>query len=327
MTPLELHPGGKLIHNYWVYDDTLGTGVWAHRDVSARAGEFLFAGLTIRSGVTFADVFTLLSVSPVLLTVFRQDYAMELCVEAQKGLKERPGEPWERIETIELYRVWSVHTGTREYEGVGQLYLHGLGPLLAENIEEHGHIVHKQGDRITWGLTLTPVRELLNLPITLRAVIPLCENDLDAQQYGAELARVTYAGLTLGELIHTLLSEISFHGTPSQTQAVCDELHEQVDHLLDTCQEGNLSDKAQLTAEPSIFDDSRVYDYFFEAWRSCPAKQLSAAIRELDDNCPIEQGLQESIGEHIRVKNAYAQLPSRAFRKHLREWTEAHSPT
>jgi hypothetical protein len=78
MTNLFLQQGGKLSQKTEFPNITEEEKVWGYTDVSTRAHEFLFAELTLQEGVTLADLFNLMTADPLLLSIFRQDYANEL---------------------------------------------------------------------------------------------------------------------------------------------------------------------------------------------------------------------------------------------------------
>ena len=63
-------------------------------------------------------------------------------------------------------------------------------------------------------MSLTPLRELLVLPIRFNAEVIATEDDMDARAYGCEVSRLQHSAVTPGRVIHGLLSELSVHGGP-----------------------------------------------------------------------------------------------------------------
>ena len=66
---------------------------------------------------------------------------------------------------------------------------------------------------------MTSVRELLHLPIRLNSTVQICEDDVYAKRFGHALQTCFNHEITLGTLIHSLLWELSWHGTPEQRDA------------------------------------------------------------------------------------------------------------
>lgn len=144
-----------------------------------------------------------------------------MLVEARKGVAPDFKHAYspEGIEFLELYQCWHLNTATREYEAVHRLDFHGIGYELREDLD-HGHgCIYPAGTRIHWGVSLTPIRELLALPIRFNQVVSICENDLSAKKCAQELEKVQLTGINLGQILHGILWELSWYGGPeSQTQ-------------------------------------------------------------------------------------------------------------
>lgn len=182
MSELQLTAGLRLVRKSWIYDEDKGIGEWVSTDVTDRAFEYLFQELVIDPDVTLADVFGLVMDDPILQAVFRQDFVAELCAEVRKGPVAKEGEPWQKIEYLELYQLWNHDTSTGTYEEVGRHRLHGVGVVQQADIFEHGYLAYKNGERTKWGISLTPVRELLHLPVRVNNEVLICEADMDAKQ-------------------------------------------------------------------------------------------------------------------------------------------------
>ena len=127
MDELQLFPDPRLVCNSWVYDRDEGIGEWASTNVTDRAVEYLFQELAIDPDVTLADVFALVTDEPIMQVVFRQEFVAELCEEVRKGPVVKEGEPWQKVEFLELYQLWNHDTSTGTFEEVGRHFLHGVG--------------------------------------------------------------------------------------------------------------------------------------------------------------------------------------------------------
>jgi hypothetical protein len=178
--------------------------------------------------VTLADVFRLVMDEPIMQAVFRQDFVAELCAEVRKGPVTKAEDAWQRIEYLELYQLWHYDTSTATYEEVGRYHLHGVGVVQEADIFEHGHIAHKKGERTKWSISLSPVRELLHLPVRVNHEVLICEADIDAKQYAKTLQTVKSGRITLGSFIREVLWELSWHGAPADSEKVIQGLKDQM---------------------------------------------------------------------------------------------------
>jgi len=314
MTELKLFPGPHLERRKWVADQASDTGQWKWQDVSEQAHEFLYRDVEVAPDVTLADIFALVGSNPILRAVYRQEFVDELCAEAAKGPAVPTDQLWERLEYLELYQVWTLDSATQEFEGAGRFNLHGVGGVQEADIVEHGHVMHKKNERIEWGVSLTPVRQLLHLPVRVRAQVLVCEEDMDSCNYGKTIQKVINCQITLGRFIQATLWELR------------EDLLEQVAEV-----------KAGLTesrAHDDIFESlgfpsrSSVYDQFFDSWSSVSAHELDQALRRLTDAQPVQQGLSEAFEDRVKVKPEFAALAAREFRKLVRlRLSKALKPT
>src|ERR1035437_4467510 len=103
-----LKPGPQLIASRWHYDHDKEEGCDIESDVTDHAAEFLFTDIALDKDVTVRDIFFLLSRNPVLLQVFRRDWAAEMVADA---LQKRPVEAGDAsvdvsdVEYLEIYNA------------------------------------------------------------------------------------------------------------------------------------------------------------------------------------------------------------------------------
>jgi len=158
-------------------------------DVGERAIEFLFEPVTLDERLTLGDAFRLLESCPPLQQVFRREFASELCAEARKGplTQSRGSDPEEvaGIEYLELQWSWHLDTSSSAYSDVHRLDLRGVGHILEADASDYGV---NAGGRIRWSVSLTPLRELLDLPLRFRDDFDVTEDDIDAKAYGHTIA-------------------------------------------------------------------------------------------------------------------------------------------
>lgn len=226
MQHLVLRPGPQLVlRAFRPEPDDLASRP-KERDVTDRAHEFLFEPITLHPNTTLAEVFDLMETSPLLKCVYRPAFVEELCAEASKG--PTPGArqpPNERIEFLELHAAWGLDKHTQTYCGTTRLRLHGMGPVLQQDRPQDRK---RKGERIEWGVSLTPLRELLALPVRVNHGLRIIEDDEAAQAWMQEIGHAQVEEVTLGQVLEGLLWELSFHGGPVEQEAVAEDLRQRV---------------------------------------------------------------------------------------------------
>lgn len=317
MSELQFFPGPRLVRKAWVYDDDAGTGEWISTDVTDRAHEFLFREVVSDPGVTLADVFRLVMDNPTMQSVFRQEFVSELCAEVRQGPVAKAEEAWEQIEYLELYQLWNQDTSINAYQGVGRFHLHGMGIVQEADIFEHGHLAHKKGERIKWGVSLSPIRELLHLPVRIQSEVLICEDDLDAKMYGHTLQVGKSENITLGNLIREILWELSWHGAPEDSEKVSQGLKDQIAELD--------AGTAKTTSHEDVFESlgfvstKVVYAQFFIGSEDLDQGAVYRALHDLEDAELAHVGLQRLMDGRLQVRPDFAALTGRELRKAVRE--------
>lgn len=311
---ITLHSGPRLIYKRRDLDDD-------PMDVTDRACEFLYSQMKLADDVTLMDIFKLVD-HPVLRTVFRGDYVNELLTEAALGPLIKDELPYEKIECLELNQFWHHDNATSEFTSVGRFGVTGKGIELPEDVIEHGIVLYKKGERINWSVSMTSIRELLHLPVQLNSRVQICEGDVYAKRFSKVNQTGVNHQITLGTLIHSILWELSWHGTPVQRDARKDELLESK-VALDT-------GTAKTVPYEDVFEalgdlpKSKVYPLFFEDVGSHAIKSIEDAIRELEDGESAQFGLDQAFGGALVLKQEYADITGRELRVEI---SEARSPT
>lgn len=227
---LRLCPAGRLEHVRWVYDEEAEQGQYVARDVTDQALAYLFEPVTLADGVVVRDLFLLCRDQPELQAVLQRDWCSEYVAAAFAQPEPpiaQPGEP-EAMEYVEVYQLWTFDSKTKEYGGLERWDLHGIGyPMPADDPA----IGVKAGARVNYGLSLMPPHEMLGYPLRIRREVKVCEDNSAAKNYGAVLDTVLVPPPTLGDLLHSVFWEISFHGGPEDTEAFAVELQRRVDSI------------------------------------------------------------------------------------------------
>ena len=312
MQHLILRPGPQLvIRAFRPEPDDTGNRL-KEVDVTGRAHEHLFEFVTVHAGTTLADIFRLMEASPLLQKVYRRDFAEELRAEARKVSTEPSASEQaalEGIEFLELYQEWGLDTSTSEYSGMQRLHLHGIGHELAEDLPEERR---KKGERIEWSVSLTPLRELLSLPVRVKDEVRITEEDATAKAYMSEIRSARCADVTLGQVIHGLVWELSFHGGPQEQLEVSEDLKRQVAEVdAGTVEFVSADDDFEPLYKPGC-------DALFEELGGRSTRELAAAIRDIDDDQNAAAWLERVFDGAVVVKPHFRNRSGREFRKAFR---------
>jgi hypothetical protein len=315
---LNLSAGPKLVSRTWQEDRNTGEYGWAETDVTNSAHERLFESVTLADDVTLADIFGLMDASPVLKAVYLRDFSEPLCVEAAKGpLAFADEKPADALDYLEIYQHWALDTSTSTYEAVHQLSFHAIGVVQLDDYPEMGV---SKGERLSWGVSASSPRHLLHLPLRVNPEVRVSEDDVDAKAYGRELTTVRNPFVTLGQILHAILWELSYFGVstaegagevlPEEDSAAenvevatqCDLVMEEGDIM-----EGLMGDSDRAGAE-KLFDTIGTYR----------PHDIYRALRTLEDDENAATGLLAALGESVVLKSEYQTLLARALRKEFR---------
>lgn len=312
MQDLTLKPGPVLLARRWETDDEHENGRWHEENVTDRAHERLFDIVTLDAAVTLGDIFRLLDAGPLLRQIFRRDFADELCAEARKGAVAEnapdPSSP-ESIEYLELYQVWLLDTSTSVYTSTRRLQLHGVGCELTRDAPDYGR---SKCERIHWSVSLTPLRELLSLPLRVNPEVRLMEDDINAKAFGDEVARGRHPDVTLGQVIDGVVWELSFHGGPQERAEFRDELNQQVAAVK--------AGTATLVSGDDIFQklDRPGCETMFDSLGGETPRDIGNALRKIDDDENAATWFDKTFGGAVVVKPQFRDRTGREFRKAFR---------
>jgi len=323
MYDLTLRPGPVLVYGF--PEHVNGKLLRRTAEVTDKASQFLFQPVRIEPGVTLADILRLFSVCPALLDNFRLQFAAQLCAEAAKGpLPEgegsEAGDP-QPLEVLELCWNWGLETHTAEYSSVSTLYLNGLGPVLsADDPNER----LKAGERVRWSVALMPVRELLHLPVVVRPDFEIQESDVYAKAYGRPVGLGRVCEVTLGQVLHGLLTELCFHGSPEDKAALTAELSAQVAEI--DAGTAELKDAEDVFKELG-FGDARVFEAMFESTGGLSRREVRWALGKVEDAEPVGPALEVKSGARVVVRPEFCDLGGREFRRRLSQLRPSEVPT
>jgi hypothetical protein len=260
-----------------------------------------------------SDLFRLLEANPVAQKVFRRDFADELCAGGRQGpVVKEVAEPLPEgggIEYLELYQQWSLDTNSNTYGMTQRLHLHGVGFELVDDVPGYHR---KKGERIHWSISLTPLRALLSLPLKVNAAVSIIEDDINAKAFGHVISRGNHPTVTLGQVIHGVLWELSFHGVPEQQTEFGDELNRSLAEVK--------AGTAELVSGDSFFDelDRPGCEALFDTLGGQTPREISRALSEIEDDENAAERLEAIFGRDVVVKAQFQAKTGREFRKAFR---------
>ena len=309
MDTLTLGPKGSLIRR----DFDRNADEPVVRNVAEDAVAYLFEPVDLHPDLTLWDILKLFDVCPELHAVFRRNWSVELCEEASKGPlpPQKSGNPADDagIEYLELYWAWALDTHSQTWRSVHGLELHGIGPVLEVDAKDYGV---KAGERIKWSVSLTPVRELLKLPLRLSEELNITEDDIDARGYGKAVMKGRCNEVLLGQIIQGILDDLCFHGGPEKTAEISDSLKAQMAEID--------AGTAKLTPADDLFDkwDRPGFSALFETLGDVRPAKVRHAMHSIDDDTPVGPVLDSAFDGKVVVKEAFRNRPGREFRKLFR---------
>lgn len=314
MEVLKLITGPKLIQTRWVYDDEAEVGAYEDFDVTADAHAYLFQPVVLDDSVTLNDIFALVAGNPILRAIERRNFIEEMLEEVSKGVNPsyKPGYDPEGIEYLELYQVWNFNSATSTYNIWSNLGFHGIGFELKEDLNNQGGFTYPAGERIHWGISCSNIRDLLALPVRYKAAIPVCEDNIDSKKFGDLLTTVNVPDICLGQVIHGVMWELSFHGGPKETAEVISSLKKQVDDI----KKGT----AKTSSFESLFEDSNraSCNALFDTIGDVPPYTVYKALRDFEDDAVVSFAFKEVFGDKVVVKAEFAPLTAIEFRPKFR---------
>jgi len=312
MLDLTFKAGGLLVAARWNYDEATETGTTELFDVSGNAASYLFDQVDVEDGVTLSDVFRVLAADPALQSIYKRSFAESICAEAAKGAQPWPDEnPAHELEYLELYHVLEFNSAEASYGPLDRWSMHGIGVELADDYPLMGK---GAGERIEWSIHMTPVRQLLALPLRLKGRTIVIETDRNTTRRRRAIKEVLAPHLTLGQLLHQVLHELSWYGTPEDQASLGQELADKLTKRADRT--ANHADEAD--ADPFEGLNQPPVSKMFDAIGTYTCRHVFFELQQLEDTANAAQGLTAVLGEDVVVKSEYRELTAYDFRKEFR---------
>jgi hypothetical protein len=200
-------------------------------DVTSAADYYLFEDCTLAANVTLRDVFRLLQAHETrTLPLLLGPWASQYTAEALGGR----GKPYsgkydpDGIEYLQLSKWLQVDRTSPwaqdrvEFGGVGF-------KLRAAHPDGWG-----KGKRIAWGVSGQSVQAIVNVPLRLASAYTVYDST-PGKHPSAEDDLTEYQGarFTLGQILHGVLWELTWHGSPEQRDARFAELKKRIAEIRD----------------------------------------------------------------------------------------------
>ena len=301
MTQLTLHPGPRLFRA--VNPDGASP---QDEDVTDRAVEFLFDRLELGPDVRLRDLFGLFERCPVLLQVYRRFYAQELCAEAALG----PATDDEKANLLhlELRQSWDYDSHTRTYAELRRFLMLGVGhpPQDDENIRPEADGL------LRYSMLGSPVRSMLDLPVRLDTNVRVFESDTYSCRSHQQISVVHSYDLTLGDLLQAMLWDMTWFGSPDDTEEVIEEMAE-LSKTPEAWSEGMTAD--EFTEHFHGNEYRHACQVLFESIGSFSAVEIDKVLRKIPDSLNARQWLNKTLGKQVRLRPAFRRLSGRELRQ------------
>lgn len=246
---LTIEKGGRLIKSRW--DRTIRG--YVDEDVTDSAAFHLFENTRLDKGVTLKDILLLMRANLDAFDIIIGNWIKEVVNEGLNGIPKLP-DRGEEIDYLELYfiitrvreyeeykdgpkepepgSIWEQmgHKRTGEFTGPMRLRVpawpdfHGVGKPLEKDAEPHEGF--KKGDRINWGVSLSPVCDLAHLPVILNQQICICDDSVNNDWNKDNTQIFEGCDYTLGQILYGITWELSWHGAPGSRDEVMGQLKE-----------------------------------------------------------------------------------------------------
>lgn len=221
---LALKPGPVLRARRLAAEDETAANGWVVEEVTDQAHEWLDEPVALDAAITLSDLLGLFSSSPLLQQIYRRFYAADFASEAAKGPSAlEDADPDDAIERLELRQYWSLDSATQVLEPLHRLTLQGIGVPQRRERPDMGLAA---GERIQWSVKGASLGSLLALPLCVAPQVVVSE--AGSKDYGRDLMEFLHPHVPLGQVLHSVLWELSFFGAPSERQAGVDDLAERL---------------------------------------------------------------------------------------------------
>lgn len=284
-------------------------------DVTAEAPCYLQEFVELE-GVCVRDIYKLVSRHTCLQEMLKHNFIKEFIHHIEQNPKSTAKvnveNPQASIEFIEIYRTayYDEELNRLDFDNIPSV--HGLSHILVKECEGF-----EPGSRINWSLSFTPVTDVLDIPIkTLSLVKTQQDNYLNHYNFSnpIKFERTKY---TLFEILHALTYELSFNGSPKQTQEAQEELRDMVDeveHLMQEVEEGNIEPSEVFVSLDELLPQGELLSGFSFISEQIDKKALDKLLRYLPNKVDVVMFCSVAFGEKLKLKDQYVGLNAYEYR-------------
>lgn len=227
---IELVKGGKLIETYWYYDEDKEEGTYLTKDVTDELPRFYNKPCEIGDGVTLYDILSALKptfsdLMPLLPRTSRlyMAYVSKDDMVPYQTLLEKE-EPMDYLVLSNQYEE-CVYDDHSEVQGAFVMDFGGIGK-------------DKNGVEINYAISLSPLIELLDIPVKVDNTLKIFRTDYakfhtkglgdsyweEGADNGKHVYTINDMTYTLGQYIYSIFWELTWHGGPDDKEEFKDEL-------------------------------------------------------------------------------------------------------
>ncbi len=224
----------------WVYDEEKDEGDWVTKEIPPgdKTLSLLSYNVELEDGYTLRDYFRMVTYHDNLqaLDLYFPPYIEEYEKCPDSGCLEEDMPTLQLTKIIEVTK-WDNKPGEESFE---------------DEINDHVNINGSRTDpnEPPWGISFVPLSKILDTPIVLKEAI-YCVDDHkrspgDKKSYDEEIYKGNYS---LWDFVHSIIYELSWYGTPKETEEKSEELNESVEKVR--------SGEAELIPFEEVFSDKK----------------------------------------------------------------------
>lgn len=207
------------------------------------------------------------------------------------------------------------HSHTRTYAELRRFLMLGV----ANPPENNENLSPEADGLLRYSMLGSPVRPMLDLPVRLDTKVRVFESDTYSCRSSQQISLVHSRDLSLGDVLQAMLWEMTWFGSPDDTEEVIEEMVER-------------------SQTPEAWSEGMTLDEFTEHWhgdeyrRSCQALfestgpysavEIDKVLRKIPDSLNARQWLNKTQYKQVRLRPAYRRLSGRELRQAF--WEARH---
>lgn len=240
MEGMRIVKGGKLIKTEWHYDEEAESGEYKEVDITDHGIRYLFDGCTIADDVILRDIFLFLNnnidlYDAVLGNWTREYVALGLAAPIKPHVYAQEGVEYLELKFTPEVQKNLVDSPSETLIGTCFPNLDAVGWELRTDLDHGYGNVYKTGERVPWSVLGFKVEELMEVPVKLSDEMPITYIDYtdktNKKNWWKEVANYKNPQYTLGQILHGIMWELSWHGNPTSREDFKNELKSRVDDI------------------------------------------------------------------------------------------------